>query len=128
VKFVEYQDISKNRIRELQENQVRIHQHWYFLPCAISAQKIITHQSPKENLFKVEVSTDCFEQLLQEEAADLILIGRANDRLIFDIKWQQLVADMSQQGIGLEQMSHAAAVRTFNVLMTEERPFWLILV
>ena len=67
MKFVEYKDISKNRIRESQE------------------------------------------------------------KLQFDVNWHRLVVQMNQRGVGLEQMSHSAAVRTFNVLMTEERPFWLIL-
>ena len=123
MKFVEYQDVSKNRIRELQSDRVRIHQNWYPMPCAISAQQIVT-----ETHIALGATAECFAALIAQQSADLILVGRPQAQLVFDIHWHQLLVQMNQQGVGLEQMSHAAAVRTFNVLMTEERPFWLVLV
>jgi uncharacterized protein len=123
VKFVEYQDLSKNRIRELQADRVRIHHTWYPLPCAISAHHIVTHAQTS-----IEASRASIEQLITQAPADLILIGRPEGQIHFNANWQSLLVEMNQRGIGLEQMTHSAAVRTFAVLMTEERPFWLILV
>lgn len=123
MKFVEYKDLSKNRIRELDSNQVRIQDTWYPFPCAISAQHIVT-----KDQHSIEISIDCFEQLMAQAPADLLLVGRPASDIRFDLTWQKLLVSMNQKGIGLEQMTHSAAVRTFNVLMTEERPFWLILV
>jgi uncharacterized protein len=39
----------------------------------------------------------------------------------------QLQAQLNAQNIGLEQMQTDAAIRTFNVLTTEERSVWLVL-
>jgi uncharacterized protein len=123
VKFVEYKDLSKNRIRELDTHQVKIQDTWYHLPCAISAQLVIT-----QDQHPIEINTACFEHLIAQQSADLLLIGRPASDIRFDLTWQKLLVSMNQQGIGLEQMTPDAAVRTFNVLMTEDRPFWLILV
>lgn len=48
----------------------------------------------------------------------IVLLGTGTDRLLPDV---ELMAELGARGIGLEIMTTAAACRTFNVLLQEER-------
>jgi uncharacterized protein len=48
----------------------------------------------------------------------ILLLGTGTDRLLPDV---ELMAELGARGIGLEIMTTAAACRTFNVLLQEER-------
>ena len=122
MKFVEYQDVARHRIRAIEANRIRVDQTWVALPCALSAQQLITDWQPEQDM----ISVVDIEKLLALAPADLILMGQTKP-LKWDANWFQLQAKLNQRDIGIEQMPLEAAVRTFSVLTTEERPIWLIL-
>lgn len=64
-----------------------------------------------------ELDSEVMEQLLQTEAT-LIILGTGNRHCFPPAK---LLAPFYRQGIGVEVMSSAAACRTFNVLVSENR-------
>jgi len=122
MKFVEYQDVSRNRIRNHESDKVLVNADWHSFPCAIAPHNIIDHwHAIGDNL-----QIDDMKALHERYKADLIIIGTANEPY-WDTNWLKLQAQMHQLGIGIEQMHHNAAIRTFNVLTTEERPVWLVL-
>lgn len=122
MKFVEYQDIARNRIRACEESRIKINADWVTFPCALSADHLLTNWPTDP----VQLTFAQLEKLLATAAADLIIIGRQG-KIVWDIDWLKLQATANQRGIGIEQMTIDAAVRTFNVLTTEERPIWLVL-
>jgi uncharacterized protein len=123
MKFVEYQDVSRYRIRAYEANRIKLEQEWISLPCALCAQALITDWQP----FNAEqLCLADFSPLLVTYPADLIIVGR-QDHPEWNPEWMQLQAELNAQGIGLEQMQIDAAIRTFNVLTTEERSVWLAL-
>ena len=124
MKFVEYQDISRNRIRAYEENRLRVNTEWVNLPCALCAQQLVKDWHPE---VEKQMSELDLLPLISLQAADLIIIGYAQQPK-WDHSWLKLQATMNARGIGLEQMQSDAAIRTFNVLTTEERPVWLVLI
>lgn len=124
MKFVEYQDISRNRIRAYEENKLRINTEWATLPCALCAQQLVKDWHP-ETLH--QITEQDLLTLIALQPADLIIVGHAQQPK-WDKAWLTLQASMNARGIGLEQMQSDAAIRTFNVLTTEERPVWLALI
>jgi uncharacterized protein len=122
MKFIEYQDISRNRIRHYESNKVLVNANWHDFPCAIAPKVIVDNwQITSDTMLSEDM-----QSLQSRYQADLIIIGSANQPK-WDRNWLQLQAQMHQLGIGIEQMRHDAAIRTFNVLTTEERPVWLVL-
>lgn len=123
MKFVEYQDVSRYRIRAYENNRIRIEQDWLDLPCALCAQALVSDWQPAN---AEQLCLGDFTPLLTSHAADLIIVGRPNQPA-WNPEWMQLQAQLNTQNIGLEQMQTDAAIRTFNVLTTEERSVWLVL-
>jgi uncharacterized protein len=122
MKFIEYQDVSRNRIRHYENNKVLVNANWHDFPCAIAPKVIVDNwQITSDTMLSEDM-----QSLQSRYQADLIIIGSANQPK-WDRNWLQLQAQMHQLGIGIEQMRHDAAIRTFNVLTTEERPVWLVL-
>lgn len=123
MKFVEYQDVSRYRIRAYEQNRIRLERDWITLPCALCAQALVSDwQTAKPEQLRLSD----FTPLLDLHTADLIIVGHAHQPT-WNSTWMQLQAQLNAQGIGLEQMQTDAAIRTFNVLTTEERSVWLVL-
>lgn len=122
MKFVEYQDVSRNRIRHQENGKVLVNADWHSFPCAIAPRAMIDHWQTQNGSIQIED----MQALQADYQADLIIIGSANEPK-WDMHWLKLQAQMHQLGIGVEQMRHDAAIRTFNVLTTEDRPVWLVL-
>lgn len=122
MKFVEYKDLSRYQIKAYEAERVKINDQWYPLPCAVHGQHLLTDWRPTA----AQLSSADLQQLLAEQHADLIIVGQ-RQQPIWDENWLRLQVAMNQQGIGLEQMLSDAAIRTFNVLSTEERAVWLVL-
>ncbi len=122
MKFVEYQDTTRNRIRHYEADKILVNAHWYNLPCAIAPQIIINDLQ----LSTDKIQFEDMKSLQDRYTADLIIIGSKSEPK-WDVDWLKLQAQMHQLGIGVEQMYHDAAIRTFNVLTTEDRPVWLVL-
>lgn len=123
MKFVEYQDVSRYRIRAYEANRIRLEQEWITLPCALCAQKLVADWQPNN---ANELSLTDFSLLIAAHPADLIIVGRTQQPE-WNPAWMKLQAELNAQAIGLEQMHIDAAIRTFNVLTTEERSVWLVL-
>lgn len=122
MKFVEYKDVSRNRIRGYEHNKVLINADWHHFPCAIAPHLIENDWQAGEK----GIQPEQIQALQQHYLADLVLIGTEHEP-VWNTDWLKLQAALNQLGIGVEQMRHDAAIRTFNVLTTEERPVWLIL-
>jgi len=123
MKFVEYQDVSRYRIRAYENNRIRLEQEWITLPCALCAQSLVTDWQP---ITPEQLTMADFAPLLSTHAAELMIIGRSSQP-VWNPEWMQLQASLNAKGVGLEQMQTDAAIRTFNVLTTEERSVWLVL-
>jgi uncharacterized protein len=123
MKFVEYQDVSRYRIRAYEANRIKLEQEWILLPCALCAQALMTDWQPAN---ADQLCLSDFSPLLASRPADLIIVGRPHQPA-WNPEWMRLQAELNAQGIGLEQMQTDAAIRTFNVLTTEERSVWLVL-
>jgi uncharacterized protein len=73
----------------------------------------------------------CVEELRQEHLAELatlqpgIVILGTGKTLVFPPA--QLLVDLQNRGIGVEVMANDAAIRTFNVLLSEDRKVLLAL-
>jgi uncharacterized protein len=122
MKFVEYQDTARNRIRAYESDKVLVNANWHELPCAIAPQMF----ADKWQANRDEITIEDLQVLQAIYPADLILLGSSHEP-VWDINWLKLQAQTHAIGIGIEQMRHDAAIRTFNVLTTEERPVWLVL-
>lgn len=64
-----------------------------------------------------ELTEDHFEAVM-EHSPEIILLGTGRDQLFPPAR---LLAALGRRGIGLETMDTAAACRTYNVLMSEDR-------
>jgi uncharacterized protein len=122
MKFVEYQDVSRNRIRNTESNKVLVNANWHSFPCAIAPRAIVDNWQMTNDAIHI----DDMQSLQKQYQADLIIIGYESEPK-WDTNWLKLQAQMHQLGMGIEQMHRDAAIRTFNVLTTEERPVWLVL-
>ena len=122
MKFVEYQDLSRNRIRNQENNRVLVNADWHNFPCAIAPRIIVDNWQMTNDVIQI----DDMQSLQNQYQADLIIIGYESEPK-WDTSWLKLQAEMHQLGMGIEQMHRDAAIRTFNVLTTEERPVWLVL-
>jgi uncharacterized protein len=122
MKFVEYQDVSRNRIRNTESNKVLVNANWHSFPCAIAPHAIVDNWQMTNDAIHI----DDMQSLQKQYQADLIIIGYESEPK-WDTNWLKLQAQMHQLGMGIEQMHRDAAIRTFNVLTTEERPVWLVL-
>jgi uncharacterized protein len=122
MKFVEYQDRSRNRIKSIESQRVLVNQEWIDFPCAISATQIVRAHEIKQDAHLSELLLE----IAQHQPANLMLLG-SDKPITIDRAWMQLLATMRQQDINLEQMNLDAAARTFNVLTTEDRLIWVVL-
>lgn len=123
MKFVEYKDPTRYQIRAYDSERIRVDDHWYARPLALHAKQLIEHWQPANA--QQPTFTD-LQTLITQQAVDLILIGQTSAPQ-WDSAWLRLQAQLNAQGIGLEQMHTDAAIRTFNVLSTEDRSVWLVL-
>ena len=72
-----------------------------------------------------EMTEEFLSDLLQQsKQPELIVVGTGDKQQFLPPKLQVLV---SKNRIGLEMMATAAACRTFNILLSEDRKAWAIL-
>ncbi len=98
------------------EGVARLHTESLSSSFALTADGLLTHDLPTTvNELEVE-----HLQPLVEMEIDVLLVGRstAGDN---GFASPVLVGWLSERGIGLEVMSRAAACRTYNLLMLEDR-------
>ena len=106
-------EVSKaNLILALDGERVKVGQTWYAESLIVASDRIITDWRPQDR-----------RRLRLEELApaialapDILLIG--SSVMLPDV---ELIAALAERRIGLEMMGLAAACRTYNVLVHEQR-------
>lgn len=101
-------------IRAYAEGQVQINETVYTEDLIVTPEALITQW---RSAAVAELTTEHFSALA-EHAPEIVLLGTGRDQ---HFPPARLMADLSRQGIGLEVMDTAAACRTYNVLMSEDR-------
>lgn len=101
-------------IDEYEANQIWIHGKNYHQALIISPKKII---SPWEvESFKTLTITDLMPAILLKP--EIIILGTGKNQEFIPI---ELLVGITQEGIGIEVMTTAAACRTYNLLLSEDR-------
>jgi len=101
---------NSNAIQSYQEGAIKIRDITY-------ENDIIVSPSVVEPWVKADLNELEFDQLCKHKP-DLIILGTGTTPLFLN---QNNLLKLQQQGIGIEVMTTAAACRTFNVLLSEER-------
>ena len=105
---------EQHAIQAYSEQQIQINSVAYEQSLIVSKQEIVSEVSIK-NID--EINGDYLELLLRHKP-EIIIIGHNDISKLPPIK---IIADLSQQGVGVEFMSVGAACRTYNVLLGELR-------
>lgn len=105
---------ASHRIRAYDTGSIRINETDYDEPLIVMPETLITRwQAPP----LAEMAAADFADLIEHER-EIILLGTGRRQLFPPAR---LIADLARQGVGLEVMDTAAACRTYNVLMAEDR-------
>lgn len=105
---------SSHRIRSYDTGVIRINETEYREPLIVMPEALVC---PWEPPALEALSAAHFETLLEQER-EIILLGTGRNQ---QFPHPRLIADLARQGVGLEVMDTAAACRTYNVLMAEDR-------
>lgn len=114
MQFAEDKTRARYHIHGYENGRIRINETHYVSSLIISPDQLITDWQP--SLVK-EITTSHFEIILEQQPQVLILGTGAE--LTFPHPGQ--LANLYQAGIGVEVMDTAAACRTYNVLVSENR-------
>ena len=101
-------------IRAYAPGRITIGEQHYQRSLIVTAQRLITDWRPR---LAGELLREDFEPVLQLQP-EILLLGTGS-RL--DFPSPALTAHLLQAGIGVEVMDTAAACRTYNILLTEQR-------
>jgi uncharacterized protein len=107
-------DTHRTRIQAYSETGVKIAGRWHSTHLLLTGEQIIENWQPGP---VTELQQSDLTQLLTENPEVLIL--GSGPRLQFPP--QKLYAELAGNKIGLEVMDTAAACRTFNILLSEDR-------
>ena len=103
-----------NVIRAWEPGRLRVGERWFSGSLIVSADTIISDWSAGA---AHDLTLEQLEPALALEP-DIVLIGTGSESVLPDLT---LAAQLAERGMGLEVMSTAAACRTFNVLVHEQR-------
>ena len=105
---------ASNSIRNYGIGQITVNETEYRCDFIVMPESIIPdwHSAPVADL-----TADHFEPLFNQDR-EIVLLGTGRDQRFPN---PRLIAELGRQGIGLEVMDTAAACRTYNVLMSEDR-------
>ena len=121
MKFTEHRDPTVNMIQRVDDDRIWVNGQ------ALTDSFYMTRDQlyPQWPIRHIEaLTTELLEPVLALQP-EIILLGTGPTQHFPD---PALIAWCSQQGAGLEVMHNAAACRTWNVLMTEDRPCVLALI
>ena len=121
MKFTEHRDPTVNMIRRMDDSGIWVNDQvlsgsFYMTRHQLHSQWPVRH---------IEALTPELLSPLLEHEPEIILLGTGPVQHFPD---PALTAWCSRQGAGLEAMHNAAACRTWNVLMTEDRPCVLAII
>lgn len=105
---------EQHAIQAYNDNQIQINSHVYDHSLIVSKQEIITDAK----ITSINDINDAYIELLLNHKPEIIIVGHNDLSILPPIK---VIAELSQQGIGIEFMSIGAACRTYNVLLSELR-------
>lgn len=103
-----------NVIRAVEHGRLRVGERWFSGSLIVSADTIISDWSVET---PDALTLDQLEPALELDP-DIVLVGTGHESILPDV---ELVAALAERGMGLEIMSTAAACRTYNVLVHEQR-------
>ena len=107
------------KIDAFNDDSITINGHIFRQPVALENNQI----KPLENVSFAQLDSDFFQAACQN-GANIILLGTGKKQQFLPPK---IVAQLTQQGIGIESMSTAAACRTYALLTSERRTVWAYL-
>jgi uncharacterized protein len=105
---------SEHLIRAYQQGLITVGEQQYSQSLILSQDHLITDWRPRQ---ANQLRREDFEPLLALQP-EILLLGTGS-RLVFPSP--SLTARLLQAGIGVEVMDTAAACRTFNILLSEQR-------
>jgi uncharacterized protein len=105
---------APNFIRAYEQGRLRIGERWIVGNVIVAGDTVIEQWSPADP--GALTVTDLEPALAL--APTILLVGTGAERLLPDVT---LMAALASRAVGLEIMTTAAACRTFNVLLQEER-------
>ncbi len=103
-----------NLVRSFTPGELRIGEQVIRTSCLLAADTLITNWAPQT--FS-ELKADHFELVLAQKP-EIVLLGSGTKQRFPD---RSIMAAVLSRGIGLEVMDTAAACRTFNILVAEDR-------
>jgi uncharacterized protein len=103
-----------NVIRAYEPGRVRVNERWLAGNVIVSQDQVL---EPWTAAAPGELTLADLEPALAMQP-EIVLLGTGAEVLLPDV---DLMAALAQRGVGLEIMSTAAACRTFNVLVHEQR-------
>jgi uncharacterized protein len=101
-------------IKAISDDRIQVGEEWYSGPLVISAACLLTGW---DVCFVADLSPDKLEPIF-ELGPELVLLGTGARQ---QFPPAQLMMEFYRRGVGAEVMSTAAACRTFNVLVSEQR-------
>jgi uncharacterized protein len=101
-------------IRSLEKGRIRIGETWHEQHLIIARDQVI---APWQVEDPAAITTATLEQALELQP-EILLIGTGSRYVMCDVL---LIAELARRGIGAEIMDTAAACRTYNVLVHEQR-------
>jgi uncharacterized protein len=105
---------APNFIRAYEQGRLRIGERWIAGHVIVASDTVIEQWAPADP--GALTVTDLEPALAL--APTILLIGTGTERVLPDVT---LMAALASRAVGLEIMTTAAACRTFNVLLQEER-------
>jgi uncharacterized protein len=101
-------------IRAISDGRIQVGEEWHTGPLIMSANSLVTD-------WKVHFVADLYSGALDpifELGPELVLLGTGARQQFLPT---ELMMEFYRRGVGAEVMSTAAACRTFNVLVSEQR-------
>jgi uncharacterized protein len=108
------QNLGKNAIVAQDQTSITVNQTQFIQSIVVPFEGAIQDLGP---LGFDELTPEHFDQLLLLKP-ELVLLGTGTKQRFAH---PRLIAKLSQQNIGVESMTTAAACRTFNILVAEDR-------
>ncbi len=105
---------ASHRIRAYGEGSVTVNEDVYTSDLIVMPETIVTQWA---NATVAELTPDHLA-VLEPHEPEIVLLGTGRKQRFPPA---QLMASLARKGIGLEAMDTAAACRTYNVLMSEDR-------
>ena len=113
MKFIKDQG-SDITIRQIESNRLKIGNEFIDYSCVVTSEEILGKWIKKN----ADITTYDDLKFILKKKPDILIFGTGKKAIIPN---RNLVFDLAKKNIGLEVMTTAAACRTFNILISEER-------